>query len=292
MLNHLSKEISTPIAIGVVLVLAVLVGGFTLWQYSEMQEEEFGGVEITLPDKKKDLVEILLDDLKDEDNRIGDVNIKKLDLSLVLGREYDTKDGKIKMEVMGVDLDSYGSPFGDYVIYYQEKEIYRENVDYRYSPPYLYSFNYGEENYIVVRTVTGGSGGTWQGYQFYVIDDSAIREVFAFEENATFTEGGDYYFLDYENYLYIISSWVGRLGVGSYQGSTEIRVLDKEGEIKNYFEFSKEPEEIYDVQAWVYPKAESLIEKSGKLYLKVANVEDGGDRYYLLANGNLIENNF
>ena len=40
MFKYLNKGISTPIAIAVILLLAVLVGGITLWQYSEMQKEE------------------------------------------------------------------------------------------------------------------------------------------------------------------------------------------------------------------------------------------------------------
>lgn len=43
MFKNLNKRISTPIAIEIILVLAVLVGGFTLWQYSEMEKEESGG---------------------------------------------------------------------------------------------------------------------------------------------------------------------------------------------------------------------------------------------------------
>jgi len=50
MINFFKKGISTPIAIGIILVLAVLVGGFTIWQYSEMNdeidEEELGSEEI------------------------------------------------------------------------------------------------------------------------------------------------------------------------------------------------------------------------------------------------------
>ena len=40
MSKSLKKGISTPIAIGIILVLAVLVGGFTVWQYSEMEKEQ------------------------------------------------------------------------------------------------------------------------------------------------------------------------------------------------------------------------------------------------------------
>ena len=40
MFKHLNKGISTPIAIAIILLLAVSVGAIALWQYSEMQKEE------------------------------------------------------------------------------------------------------------------------------------------------------------------------------------------------------------------------------------------------------------
>ena len=42
MFNSLNKGISTPIAIAIILSLAVLVGGITLWQYSEIEKEPVG----------------------------------------------------------------------------------------------------------------------------------------------------------------------------------------------------------------------------------------------------------
>jgi len=56
MFEFLKKGITTPIAIGIILVLAILVGGITYWQYQEMQKEELGGVEITVPEKEEALV--------------------------------------------------------------------------------------------------------------------------------------------------------------------------------------------------------------------------------------------
>ena len=40
MFNSLNKGMSTPIAIAVILLLAVSVGGITLWQYSAIQKEK------------------------------------------------------------------------------------------------------------------------------------------------------------------------------------------------------------------------------------------------------------
>ena len=40
MFKYLNRGISTPIAIAIILLLAVSVGGITLWQYSEMQSEK------------------------------------------------------------------------------------------------------------------------------------------------------------------------------------------------------------------------------------------------------------
>ena len=48
-----NKRIFTPIAIGVILILAILVGGFTLWQYQEIEKEGFDQGEMIIPEKKK-----------------------------------------------------------------------------------------------------------------------------------------------------------------------------------------------------------------------------------------------
>ena len=56
MFKQLSKRVPTPIAIGIILVLAILVGGFTLWQYSEIRKEEVG-VEMNIPEKPEDIVQ-------------------------------------------------------------------------------------------------------------------------------------------------------------------------------------------------------------------------------------------
>ncbi|KPJ57045.1 hypothetical protein AMJ49_02715 [Parcubacteria bacterium DG_74_2] len=53
MFKFLKKGISTPIAIGIILVLAILVGGVALWQYQEMQKEKLGVVEISVPEKEE-----------------------------------------------------------------------------------------------------------------------------------------------------------------------------------------------------------------------------------------------
>ena len=53
MFEFLKKGISTPVAIGIILVLAILVGGVTYWQYQEMQKEELGEVEISVSEKEE-----------------------------------------------------------------------------------------------------------------------------------------------------------------------------------------------------------------------------------------------
>lgn len=49
---YLNKGMSTPVAITIVLLLAVLVGGFTWWQYGEIRKEETKLPEIGLPEKE------------------------------------------------------------------------------------------------------------------------------------------------------------------------------------------------------------------------------------------------
>jgi hypothetical protein len=49
----MNKKISTPIALGIILILATIVGGFTIWQYSEIRkEQQILLPEIKIPEKK------------------------------------------------------------------------------------------------------------------------------------------------------------------------------------------------------------------------------------------------
>ena len=51
MFKYLNKEISTPVAFSIILILAIIVGIFTFWQYSEIQKEKAELAEIKIPDK-------------------------------------------------------------------------------------------------------------------------------------------------------------------------------------------------------------------------------------------------
>ncbi|MCD6550456.1 hypothetical protein J7K24_02835 [bacterium] len=51
MFKYLNKGISTPRALSIILILAIIVGIFTFWQYSEIQKEETNLPEVKIPDK-------------------------------------------------------------------------------------------------------------------------------------------------------------------------------------------------------------------------------------------------
>jgi len=57
--DTLSKGISIPIAIGIVLILVIIVGGFTWWQYGEMWKETSELLEIELPEKEDETIEVI-----------------------------------------------------------------------------------------------------------------------------------------------------------------------------------------------------------------------------------------
>ncbi len=63
-----NKRISTPIAIGIIVVLTVLAGGFTLWQYLEMDKEGFGLSDVEISKKEQGIENYLHGDalLKEE----------------------------------------------------------------------------------------------------------------------------------------------------------------------------------------------------------------------------------
>jgi len=54
----LNKEISTPIAISIILILVILVGGFTWWQYGEIEKLRNELPDIELPEKKEEEIKI------------------------------------------------------------------------------------------------------------------------------------------------------------------------------------------------------------------------------------------
>lgn len=65
----MNKKISTPIVIGIILILAIIVGGFTWWQYGEIRKEESNVPEVQIPEKKEILSGILLSSCSWEDNK-------------------------------------------------------------------------------------------------------------------------------------------------------------------------------------------------------------------------------
>lgn len=57
MFRRFRKGISAPLAIGIILVLAFLVGGFTVWQFSDIQEDLPSVIKIS-PKKESEKIEI------------------------------------------------------------------------------------------------------------------------------------------------------------------------------------------------------------------------------------------
>lgn len=55
MWKYLNKGISTPVALIIILILAASVGGYTLWQYTEIQKEKTEPMsEIKIPEKQNE----------------------------------------------------------------------------------------------------------------------------------------------------------------------------------------------------------------------------------------------
>ena len=48
----LNKGISAPIAIGIILILVIIVGSFTWWQYGEIHKEETNIPEVKVPERE------------------------------------------------------------------------------------------------------------------------------------------------------------------------------------------------------------------------------------------------
>ena len=54
----INKVISTPIAIGIILALAIIVGAVDYWQYSEIRDIKVAVTELKIPQEKIDTEEI------------------------------------------------------------------------------------------------------------------------------------------------------------------------------------------------------------------------------------------
>jgi hypothetical protein len=80
--EFLYRKIPTPIAIGIIIFLVVLVGGYTWWQYSVILEEETNVPNVKISDRKEAVIEgcIIDDDClifgEDEDCNCGCFNKK------------------------------------------------------------------------------------------------------------------------------------------------------------------------------------------------------------------------
>lgn len=53
MFKFLNKGISTPVAMGIILILAISIGGFTWWQYLEVEKEKTNVSEVQIPEKEE-----------------------------------------------------------------------------------------------------------------------------------------------------------------------------------------------------------------------------------------------
>jgi len=53
MLKYLNKGISTPVALSIILILAIIVGGFIWWEHGKMWKQGIELPEIIIPEKKE-----------------------------------------------------------------------------------------------------------------------------------------------------------------------------------------------------------------------------------------------
>jgi len=105
--DFFNKRISTPIAIGIILILVLIVGGYTYWQYSEMQKEEIDLPEVKIPDKT--------------------VVIEK-------EKEVTSTEPKEKTSTGGIDISDWktyrNEEYGFEIKYPKNWEIKEEKIDY------------------------------------------------------------------------------------------------------------------------------------------------------------------
>ena len=86
MWKYLNKGISTPIAIGIILVLAIIVGAVDYWQFSEIKDLKVAVTEFKIPEK-----EGMITDFEECAN-------KGYPVSELFPRQCEMPDGKIFIE--------------------------------------------------------------------------------------------------------------------------------------------------------------------------------------------------
>lgn len=265
--SYLNRGISTPIAIGIVLILVIIVGSFTWWQYSEIRKEETKLPEIEIPGKK--FTEVSFEELKKGENKIGGITVERIEPERV-------EPNSVLIEYSLFERTSRGFFFGAFV------------------------FNHEKNKYVIESIESMGTENLYMNY-LYLLADNKLHPI-EFEGSPFsplwFRAAGvevpepGYLLIDYNNYLYVISWSVGEGGYRHFYGLTEIHILDKNGEVTDNKYFDKYSERVPEGVSFVYPKATSLIDKDKELYIKISNAEDNINKYYLLSGGNLIESSF
>lgn len=91
----LKKGISTPIAIGIILILVILVGSFTWWQYSETRKGEAEFSEIEIPEKEKE---------EPQQEEIAPEELTDLEKCLAMPGLYGRVDCLRKIDISEKDL--------------------------------------------------------------------------------------------------------------------------------------------------------------------------------------------
>jgi hypothetical protein len=145
MWKYLNKGISTPIAITIILILAIVVGGFTWWQYTVFNNEDNKGNDIVLPSKELQEIEVV---------KVGD--------------SYRVKDINIEF--------FHGGPGSEYslncfAVYKNEEKIGEECGGERAWPPL--AFNYGVNDFIIIPIYPGGNSNP-MNYFIYTLNEEGL----------------------------------------------------------------------------------------------------------------------
>jgi len=124
----LNKGISTPIAIGIILILVIIVGSFTYWQYDKIEKERNDLPELEFPEKKLDetagwKVYRTEEDYFDAGYEINYPSDYNVDNSIPWSPSFikETQDGIVSFSIA---LNSYGDiGIRSDICTYQEKKI-------------------------------------------------------------------------------------------------------------------------------------------------------------------------
>ncbi|MER3570479.1 MAG: hypothetical protein C4348_02690, partial [Patescibacteria group bacterium] len=239
------------------------------------------------PGIKKEVIEVLLDELKEGENRIGNIIVKKIEPTEVKPVAIRGNIGEYEINGIKIKVNNENH---EYTLYYRDQKLNGKGV-LNGDPFKVYIFVYKDNTYLILSQTVYSPMGTNRVHKFYILSaDAHLKPIKGLEEEIFILfESNGFIIVEHNGFLYIINStFSSRNG----HSSISIYALDKDTiKSKSYFEaFVDHPDELRVI---------ALGERDKKLFMKInSNVIYPipgytvlTNEYYFIDNGLFIKNN-